>query len=93
LLTGGNFRNCIVYASNFGRDSDTIGAIAGALAGASGGLSSIPKEWVEKVRHPSGTCLQFTTQRDIVEVALQLTTLTKNISSNEKHVAGAAAKG
>jgi ADP-ribosylglycohydrolase len=93
LLTDGNFRNCIVYASNFGRDSDTIGAIAGALAGASGGLSSIPKEWVERVRHPSGTCLQFTTQRDIIEVALQLTTLTENISSNEKSVAGAAAKG
>jgi len=75
LLTGGDFRNCIVYAGNFGRDADTIGAVAGALAGALGGLDNIPADWVARVRRPSGTCLQFTAKLDIVEIAHQLTTL------------------
>ena len=84
LLTDGDFRDCTVYACNFGRDSDTIGAIAGALAGATGGIDNIPTEWVERVRRPSGTCLQFTVQRDIVEVALQLTQLRELDSRDEE---------
>lgn len=93
LLTEGDFRDCIIYASNFGRDSDTIGAIAGALAGASGGVTSIPSNWVERVRQPSGTCLQFTVQRDIVDVAMQLTGLRELDSNNENLVSLAASKG
>lgn len=75
LLTEGDFRNGIIYSGNFGRDSDTIGAVAGALAGAMCGLSGIPDDWVARVRNPSGTCLQFTAELDIVEVAHQLTEL------------------
>lgn len=75
LLTDGDFRNGIVYSGNFGRDSDTIGAIAGALAGAICGLANIPEDWVARVRQPSGTCLQFTEDLDIVNVAHQLATL------------------
>jgi ADP-ribosylglycohydrolase len=81
LLTDGDFRDGIIYAGNFGRDSDTIGAIAGALAGATGGLSSIPQNWVDRVRRPSGTCLQFASQRDIIEVAQQLTRLHATLPS------------
>jgi ADP-ribosylglycohydrolase len=72
LLTDGDFRNGIVYSGNFGRDSDTIGAVAGALAGAVCGLANIPDDWVARVRRPSGTCLQFTADLDIVDVAHQL---------------------
>jgi len=68
-------RNGIVYSGNWGRDSDTVGAIAGALAGAGVGLANIPEEWVRRVRQPSGTCLQFTADLDIVDVAHQLTQL------------------
>lgn len=75
LLTEGNFKNCIVYSGNFGRDSDTIGAITGALAGAICGLSGIPEDWAARVRNPSGTCLQFTDQLDIIKVAHKLTSL------------------
>ncbi|MGH8222974.1 MAG: ADP-ribosylglycohydrolase family protein [Woeseiaceae bacterium] len=75
LLTDGRFRDCVVYAGNFGRDSDTVGAIAGALAGAMGGLSAIPEDWTARVRHPSGTCLRFTAELDIVDVAQRLTSL------------------
>jgi ADP-ribosylglycohydrolase len=75
LLTNGNFRDSIVYAGNFGRDSDTVGAIAGALAGASNGLSAIPEDWTARVRRPNGTCLQFTAELDIVDVAHKLSSL------------------
>lgn len=74
-LTDGDFRSGIVYSGNFGRDSDTIGAIAGALAGAAGGLSSIPEDWAARVRRPGGTCLQFTAGLDIVNVAHKLVRL------------------
>jgi ADP-ribosylglycohydrolase len=73
LMTGGDLRDGIVYASNFGRDSDTIGAIVGALAGAKVGLGNIPENWLSRVRRPSGTCLHFTSELDIVDVAHQLT--------------------
>ena len=75
LLTAGDFRDGIVYSGNFGRDSDTIGAVAGALAGAMCGLSGIPEDWTARVRNPSGTCLQFTAEHDIVEMAHRLTEL------------------
>jgi ADP-ribosylglycohydrolase len=75
LLAGGNFRSSIVYGGNFGRDSDTIGAIAGALAGSFCGLAAIPPDWVARTRRPGGTCLRFTAELDIVDVAEKLTAL------------------
>ncbi len=60
---------------NYGRDADTIGAVCGAILGAKYTLASIPPRWVEKVRHPSGTCLTFTKGLDILDVADQLATL------------------
>lgn len=70
-----DFRSGVVLAGNFGRDADTIGAIAGAILGARYGLEAIPEHWVEKTRYPSGTCLQFTKGLDIVKVGKQLSEL------------------
>ena len=36
-------------AVNQGRDADTIGAIAGTLAGAYGGIAAVPTEWRERI--------------------------------------------
>ena len=74
-LTNGDFIEGTIYAGNYGRDSDTIGAIVGALAGAHKGLKAIPADWVEKVRRPDGTCLQFTKGLDIIQFAHDLTGL------------------
>jgi ADP-ribosylglycohydrolase len=74
-LTNGDFVSGIRYAGNFGRDSDTIGAIVGALSGALHGLKAIPQNWVEKVRQPNGTCLQFTKGRDMIDIAHRLAEL------------------
>jgi len=45
----------ILDCANFGRDSDTIGTISGAIAGAFKGIEAFPAEWigtVQKVNQP-----------------------------------------
>lgn len=45
-LAEGNPQRCVEYAANFGRDTDTIGAMAGSIAGALAGLASLPSSWL-----------------------------------------------
>lgn len=45
LLTKG-FKESVVVAVNCGGDTDTLGAMSGALAGAYYGYSQIPREWL-----------------------------------------------
>ncbi len=54
-LAKGDMETAAVYAANFGRDSDTIGTMAGAIAGALNGASGIRKDWVEKIEAVAGT--------------------------------------
>lgn len=74
-LTGGDFRQGMFWGGNFGRDADTIGAVIGALSGAQHGVSMIPEGWIEMVRRPSGVCLKFAAQEDIVTLAETLAKL------------------
>jgi hypothetical protein len=46
---GSDFRVALAGALSCGGDTDTVGAILGALCGASGGSGVIPKEWLERV--------------------------------------------
>ena len=75
LLEHKNFRRGVTYAGNFGRDADTIGAIAGAVLGAKYGASSIPELWKEKTRYPTGTCLSFTKGIDLKQMSERLVEL------------------
>jgi ADP-ribosylglycohydrolase len=43
----GDFRESVEAALNCGGDTDTVGAITGALAGADGGERAIPAEWLD----------------------------------------------
>lgn len=45
LLNTHSFRECILKAINLGNDTDTIGAVAGGLAGIYYGADNIPQEW------------------------------------------------
>jgi ADP-ribosylglycohydrolase len=54
LLGQGDPARCIVYGANFGRDSDTIGTMVGALAGAFKGIGGIKAEWVAKIEASYG---------------------------------------
>lgn len=69
----GDFRTGVTVAGNFGRDADTIGAVAGVILGAKYGASQMPAHWIEKTRFPTGTCLNFTKGIDIREYAEQIT--------------------
>lgn len=72
-----DFKTGVIVAGNFGRDADTIGAVAGTILGAKYGASQMPASWIEKTRYPSGTCLQFTNGLDIKEMATKLAEIIK----------------
>ncbi len=74
-LANDSFKKGVTLAANFGRDADTIGAVAGAILGAKYGLDAIPAHWVEKTRYPSGTCLQFTKGIDLKKIGEDLAAL------------------
>ncbi len=46
LLTTNSYKECVLKAVNLGEDTDTVGAVAGSLAGALYGYDSIPTEWL-----------------------------------------------
>ncbi len=50
LLTQ-SFRESVVVAVNCGGDTDTIGAMAGAIAGAYYGYGQIPEEWLARLEN------------------------------------------
>lgn len=59
LLTTTSYKECLLKAVNLGDDTDTIGAVAGGLAGIIYGIDGIPKEWLEKLQ-----------AKDIIETCL-----------------------
>lgn len=54
---------------NIGRDSDTIAAMAGAVAGALHGMSAFDPGLVAQVRSVTGQCIQATAGTDLVDLA------------------------
>lgn len=46
-----SFRDAVVLAVNLGGDTDTIGAMAGAIAGAYYGYGQIPKAWLDPLEN------------------------------------------
>lgn len=47
FLTTDSYAECVLKAVNLGDDTDTVGAVAGGIAGCFYGLNGIPKEWME----------------------------------------------
>jgi ADP-ribosyl-[dinitrogen reductase] hydrolase len=50
FMGAGSFAAAVIRAVNLGGDADTIGAIAGALAGAFWGVEAIPPPWCLRLR-------------------------------------------
>ncbi len=46
LLTTSSYKECVLRAVNLGDDTDTVGAVAGGLAGALYGYDAIPEAWL-----------------------------------------------
>ena len=51
VLGTASFREAVVLAVNLGGDADTLGAMAGAVAGAYYGFSAIPGDWLETLEN------------------------------------------
>ena len=45
VLNTNSYQECVLKAVNLGRDTDTVAAVAGGLAGALYGYDAIPEEW------------------------------------------------
>jgi len=45
-LAKGDSQRCVEFAANFGRDTDTIGAMIGSISGALAGARSLPATWL-----------------------------------------------
>ncbi|MEM0097618.1 MAG: ADP-ribosylglycohydrolase family protein [Conexivisphaerales archaeon] len=49
VRSSGNFMRALLLACNLGGDSDTIGAIVGAISGSYCGIHGIPDEWIRTI--------------------------------------------
>lgn len=49
LLHTESFSSCVLQAVNLGEDTDTVGAVAGGLAGLCYGIEAIPAEWLSVI--------------------------------------------
>lgn len=46
-----SYEECVLKAINLGNDTDTIGAIAGSLAGVLYTKKNIPRKWIEQLNN------------------------------------------
>ena len=53
IAAGGDYREAVLGAVNYGRDSDSIAVMAGSIAGALGGADAVPAEWITGVSEGS----------------------------------------
>ena len=53
VATGGDYAETVLGGVNYGRDSDSIASMGGALAGALGGVGSLRRDWVDDVSSAS----------------------------------------
>ncbi|WP_237525556.1 ADP-ribosylglycohydrolase family protein, partial [Streptomyces sp. SID4985] len=65
----GDFREAVLTAVNMGRDADTTAAVAGALAGATQGVSAIPADWAAAIGPARGRCLPAMAGHHILDIA------------------------
>ncbi|MEV0148884.1 MULTISPECIES: ADP-ribosylglycohydrolase family protein [unclassified Nonomuraea] len=73
LTGGGDVEASVTFAVGLGRDADTIGAIAGAIAGAGQGEDGVPQRWAARIGPVAGTCLPVVAGRHVLTVADELT--------------------
>ena len=74
----GKFEDAVLGAVNVGRDTDTIAAIAGAICGASQGVSAIPGRWQQRISSSRGICIAAVRNMNVVSVADELALLAES---------------
>lgn len=68
VVTQANYEETVLGGVNYGRDSDSIAAMGGALAGALGGVAVLRRDWVDEVSAASRIDLEAP-GRTMAEVA------------------------
>ncbi|WP_460524113.1 ADP-ribosylglycohydrolase family protein [Flindersiella endophytica] len=71
LMAGGDYSAAVLGAVNYGRDSDSIATMAGAICGALNGIDSIQPEWRDAVEAGSRLDLSAT-GRSMARIALEI---------------------
>ena len=64
FMMSDTYKECVIATTNIGGDTDTIGAVAGSLAGIFYGYGNIPKNYLEDLRkkdYLSELCENFET--------------------------------
>lgn len=62
LLNSDSYSECVLKAVNLGDDTDTVGAVAGGLAGLCYGYRNIPENWIDAIVSKewiNGLCVDF----------------------------------
>ncbi|MGW4791943.1 ADP-ribosylglycohydrolase family protein [Nonomuraea sp. NPDC004297] len=72
LAGDGEVEASVTFGVSLGRDADTIGAIAGAVAGASRGERGVPSRWAARIGPVTGKCLPVVAGRHVLDVADEL---------------------
>jgi ADP-ribosylglycohydrolase len=72
LAGDGDVEASVTFGVSLGRDADTIGAIAGAVAGAGQGESGVPARWAARIGPVTGTCLPVVAGQHVLDVADEL---------------------
>jgi ADP-ribosylglycohydrolase len=70
-IADGDYRQAVLGAVNYGRDSDSIATMAGAISGALYGLEGVPAQWREQVGEASRLDLEAT-GREMAAVAQEI---------------------
>ena len=87
-LADGHPKEAILYAVNFGRDTDCKAYVAGGLAGALRGIEEIPADWVKTIEEEVVTNVWTVSRRTAREAAEGLYKAALNTAGEMRGVVG-----
>jgi ADP-ribosylglycohydrolase len=76
VVSQGSYKEGVLGGVNYGRDSDSIATMTGAISGALNGVSGIPSEWLSTVEKAS--------RRDFAKSSALLTKIASEIQNRDK---------
>jgi ADP-ribosylglycohydrolase len=71
VATGGDYAETMLGGVNYGRDSDSIASMGGALAGALGGVEAVRRDWIDEISAASRIDIEQA-GRDMAAVAVEI---------------------
>jgi ADP-ribosylglycohydrolase len=75
VATGGDYAETVLGGVNYGRDSDSIASMGGAVAGALGGVGALRRDWVDEVSAAS--------RIDVEEAGRRMATVAREIFTKD----------